>query len=360
VVFNNAIYGVPVSFPIVPGGVLWVHQDSLDAAGVGRPTSGADFKQILEKLKKPNQNFYGIGSFVANAAGTGGAYDLPWYAMMHQAPNNWRADAAGKLTKNFETPEYKAAISYLHDLVASGVFAPDATTNNVLSVRSAFQVRKYAFDVSGWLAAANQFWAAALSLKPPSTLGLVAPFGVNGGKGSFYTGQQLFGFSVLKKASDARIKELLGIMNFLAAPFGTTEQLLLNYGVEGTDFTFDSGGNPMLTTRGKTDTNSLWGYITAPPQVYYNPASPKQFATMMQTGEKAYVNVAVADPTGTLYSATNASKGPVISRTLLNGVGDILAGRRPLADYDGLLKDWKAAGGDQIRTEFEQALAAAK
>jgi hypothetical protein len=40
-------------------------------------------------------------------------------------------------------------------------------------------------------------------------------------------------------------------------------------------------------------------------------------------------------------------------------LGDIIAARRPLADYDQLLKDWAGNGGDQIRKELGEALAAA-
>ena len=38
-------------------------------------------------------------------------------------------------------------------------------------------------------------------------------------------------------------------------------------------------------------------------------------------------------------------------------MGDIIAGRRPFSDYDGLVQAWQAGGGNQIRTEFQQAIA---
>jgi hypothetical protein len=37
---------------------------------------------------------------------------------------------------------------------------------------------------------------------------------------------------------------------------------------------------------------------------------------------------------------------------------DIFYGRRPLGDFDQLVRDWRNDGGDQIRGEFEQAYAA--
>ncbi len=52
------------------------------------------------------------------------------------------------------------------------------------------------------------------------------------------------GIVTFKKASDERITELLGVLSYLAAPISTEEQLLLQYGVQGVDFTFDANGNP--------------------------------------------------------------------------------------------------------------------
>jgi putative aldouronate transport system substrate-binding protein len=40
-------------------------------------------------------------------------------------------------------------------------------------------------------------------------------------------------------------------------------------------------------------------------------------------------------------------------------VVDVIAGRRPIGDLDQLVKDWVNSGGNQIRSEYEQGLAAA-
>ena len=51
------------------------------------------------------------------------------------------------------------------------------------------------------------------------------------------------GYSVLKQASPDRIKEMLRILNWLAAPVGSQEYLLMNYGVKDTHWTPDDRGN---------------------------------------------------------------------------------------------------------------------
>ncbi len=357
VTYHNKIFGVPVSFPLVPGTVLWVHQEMLDAKGLGRPRSTDDFKSMLQTIRDPDAGVFGIGASVQGAETTSGAFDLGLYQMYFGAPNNWKRNADGTLMRSFETDEYKAAVGYARDLVGSGLYHPDSPTLNQVSVRTNFVARKYAFVNSGWLAAAIQYWKGANQQTPPGNVDVVTPFGSDGGKGSFYTGTQLFGWSLIKKASDARVKDLLRFFNFLAAPFGSQEYLLVNYGVQGKDFNFDDQGNPVLTSSGTANVNSLWTYIVQPPQVYYNATQPRDFATMMQNGAKAMIAVGVADPAAAFYSETHAAKGSVVNQDFLSAMGDIIAGRRPFSDYDGLVQAWQAGGGNQIRTEFQHAIA---
>ena len=84
----------------------------------------------------------------------------------------------------------------------------------------------------------------------------------------------------------------------MLAPFGSEEFLTINYGLKGVDYNIDDQGNPVQTAKGKVDApaSTVWGYVVAPSQVYYNTQNPKNFATMMQAGDKAMVAVGVDDP----------------------------------------------------------------
>jgi putative aldouronate transport system substrate-binding protein len=68
--------------------------------------------------------------------------------------------------------------------------------------------------------------------------------------------------------------------------------------------------------------------------------------------------VGVSDPTIGLYSPTNAARGNQINQTLMDGINEILRGNQPLTTFDQLVGDWRRAGGDQTRAEYEQAFAA--
>src|SRR6266851_637291 len=69
----------------------------------------------------PKANQFGIGAL---APGYGLVFDgrgeVPQLAMFG-APNNWGVDSSGKFTKDIETEQFKAALGYVRDLLASGV-----------------------------------------------------------------------------------------------------------------------------------------------------------------------------------------------------------------------------------------------
>ena len=82
------------------------------------------------------------------------------------------------------------------------------------------------------------------------------------------------------------------------------------------------------------------------------------FARVLQADQVTYIAAGQPDASLGLYSATDVARGPVIEQTFIDGVTDIVTARRPLTDFDGLVKDWQTGGGNQIRTEYQQALAA--
>jgi len=67
---------------------------------------------------------------------------------------------------------------------------------------------------------------------------------------------------------------------------------------------------------------------------------------------------AVTDPTFGQVSTTNFSKGFPLTQAIQDGITDIVVGRRPMSDYEGLVKDWQNNGGETIRKEYAESIAA--
>ncbi|MBV8083427.1 MAG: hypothetical protein JO247_01295 [Chloroflexi bacterium] len=352
---NGKLYMIPIE-RYAPGNVLIKNETfwNADFAPDYTPKNLDDFKRVLQTLNRPSEGRYAIESY------QGQAFDIIWYAERYGAPNNWALDASGKLTKNFETPEFKAAVGYVRDLVATGLYHPDTLNHNITQTQTDIETGKMALLVWSFGINWSQTWRVALQQKPPINLLMVKPFPAqDGGKVVHFLGAGTNAATVLKQAPPDRIKEMLRIMNFLAAPFGSQEDLLLTSGVKDTDYTLDDKGNPILTSRGNPDAYWVsWKYIASRPQVIYLPDIPNYMQTFVDA-EAAVLPYGVSDPTLGFTSDTAIGKGPAVNKALMDGVTDIIAGRRPLTDFDQLVKDWQAAGGNQMRSEYQQAIAAA-
>ena len=353
-IFDGKIFGVPV--PLRPYFWWhWVHQELLDQASLAQPTNAEELKRQLQQMTLPQQGQWGIGVEIGPQYAWGLFMGL-WPAIFG-APNNWASDANGNFTATFESPQYKAATAYARDLYAAGVFHPDSTQYNTLSARDAFQARKFAFRYDGL--EANGWLKPPLQLTPPNNIRMVRPFGAEGGPGSYWLGRPNFGYTVLPKTlSPERLKMLLRVMDYIAAPFGSEEDLLLRYGVKDVDYQLDPDGNPIVTDKGRAD-NVPWRNIVAPAPVLYVPGQPN-FPPPLQGDEAALAAVAVEDASVGYVSRTYASKGAAANRTIGEGLSDIVTGRRPMNDYDTIVKEWLDAVGTVAKNEYAQAYAAAQ
>jgi putative aldouronate transport system substrate-binding protein len=366
-VFDNKIYGVPVPTPY--GQFFWwplIHQELLDAQGLSQPKTPDEYKSLMVELTRPQQNQYGILS----QGGYQYSFDMNtgngWYPSMFGAPNLWAVDANGKFTNTWETDGYKQALAFSVDLYKAGVFHPLTYQLNVVTAAQEFEARHGALVVTGLN---PSFWdirgTPAEGLQPPSNVNLLTPPAVAGTRPQYYNGRPAFSIAFLKKAPEARIKMLLRLLDYIAAPFGSEEYLLINYGVKGRDWQPDEHGNPITTKDGQQDMGSIstgavsfLSTLTGRYQVLYS-AADSSFAKRIQDFQKILAPISVEDASIGLYSVTQASKGVALIQPFGDGITDIVTGRRPLSDLDGLVKDWRSAGGDASRTEYEKAYAAA-
>src|SRR5204863_8788307 len=83
--------------------------------------------------------------------------------------------------------------------------------------------------------------------------------------GANMLGPGKFGYTAIKKGSPDRVQELLRIIDFFAAPFGSEEYVMVRYGARDVDYKLDANGVPVQTDQGKVDLTVSWMYIGAPP-----------------------------------------------------------------------------------------------
>jgi putative aldouronate transport system substrate-binding protein len=357
-VLNSTIYGVPV--PRAPFlNAFLVRQDLVDQAGLQAPTSADDFKKYLVALTKAQQNQFGLASSGASGGSLAVSSQAPML-MIFGVPNNWSLDSSGKLVKDYETDQFKAAVSYARDLWAAGVYHPDSRTLTGTTLSTALR-GGHAVVASHSFGALIAQWSTLASENPDARLRVIHPFSADGKtKPIYHTGPSNFGISFIKKGTDDHTKLLLRVLNYIASPFGSQEYTLLNYGVEGTHYTRDANGVPQLTDKGRSEVLSTWKYITNNPQVLFSPDRSKDYATDIQSDEKAMGDVAISDPTLGYFSQTYSSQQALLDQAMNDGVNDIVVGRSQVSDLDGLVRDWRNNGGEKGRGEYQDAIASAK
>jgi putative aldouronate transport system substrate-binding protein len=354
-VVNNKIYAVPVARPPI-GTVMMYRKDLLDKAGVqmdNAPKNADDFKRILQAVNKPDQNQYAIA---ANQNNFFALTPNSAYSAIFRVPNNWRLDSSGKLTKDIETDEFKAAVGFSRDLWQAGLWHPN-TPQYGGTYNDDFMAGRFVFAPGVW-GQYVQLWDIEAIRVPEARLYPMHPFAADGGKPYYQAGSGQFGVTYMKQQSSPdRIKMLLRVANYFAAPFGSTEWLLNYFGVKDTDFKFNADGAPVLTDQGRLELTAVWRYVSSPAYALFSANRSQEFAQVSYAAEQAMISAMDVDPTLGLYSGTAASQGPLAQDAFMAGVSDIIQGRRPITDLDSLLSDWRSKAGDKMRGEFQDAIA---
>jgi putative aldouronate transport system substrate-binding protein len=355
---EGKIYGIPSARPPVGPVMMW-RPDLFEKAGIQMdkaPPNAEEFKRMLVALTKPNENQWGI------AVGQASYFGLTpnnAFTGIFRVPNNWKLDSSGKLVKDFESDEWKAAVGFARDLWAAGAYHPNTPIFGG-TFNDEFMAGRFAVAPGVW-GQYVQLWDILAIRNPNGRLYPMHPFAHDGGKAYYPAGSGNFGLTYIKQqASPERVKMLLRIANFFAAPFGSQEWLLNYFGVKEVDFNFNAAGAPVLTEQGRAELTATWRYVTSPAYALFSANRSQDFATISHAAEQAMISVMEPDPTIGLYSQTALNLGIIAQDELMAGVSQIVQGRRPIGDLTSLVGDWRTKAGDKMRTEFQQALEASK
>lgn len=340
-VFNGKLYGLPYPSDVI-NSVLFYRHDILSGLDVQvAPTDAEEFLALAEDVTDPSQNRWACNDIWNGVE------------LMYAVPPRWRLED-GHLVHRFETEEFRAALEYQARLFEAGVVHPDAVAGNVQQARQRFISGEVVFNADGaggWLSATRD----ASPSNPDYNQQAVPAFAADGGQPVIYKGTPSNLFTFLKRTDDtARIEEMLALANYFAAPFGTEEQMLLEYGYEGVHYERDDLGVPVFNEKGLTEVKRTYTWITRPPnvasQVQY-PSYVEDFCTWM-----ADVMPYATEPLFHTQQVPEPPEYGPISQPMEDLINDIARGRRSLNDLDGAVENWRASGGDRIRDYYADYL----
>jgi putative aldouronate transport system substrate-binding protein len=354
---KGKLYGVP-RLSLAIGPALLYRQDWAEKLGAPAPKNADDILALFTALTKNDPDGNSKPDTWA-LGGQGADWSMPFIRGMFRVPNGWRLNPDGTLTNQIETDEFKQAIAFARKLSEAGVYHPDAATFNKTQATQALIAGK----IGGYADALTQLNGdirtrfEAKKLNPAANLSALVPPGFDGGKGVTYNGTGFGSLAAIpaKQGKDPeRTKELLRILDYFSAPFGSEEYNFLNFGIDGVDATVQPDGTRILSDRGLAEIGEL-GTVVVPPPVFYFPTDPGD-AQFMQTAAAQIAALGIDNPALTAFSPTNAAKSGELNQLGTDRITALITGRDPLTALDQYIKDWKARGGDQIRTELQQDL----
>lgn len=346
-VFNGGIYLLPIQRFALNRCYL-VRADVAVKAGVNpTPASGEELLETLRGLSNLKQNRWATAHVF-------GLLDL--VNEMRGTPNKW-AVHDGKFTKDYESEQFKESLGIVAKAWADNLIHPIAFEANFsLKIQALFNSGAAPFfpGVASWAGNAS---LAKLADPAADTVSIpVMKWDGSGPAGRWLNSGAPY-LTAVKKGSAERVAEILRVINWFAAPWGTQENLLFRNGVKDHDYTVGSDGAFTQTDAGKAENPAGLIYAGSAPLVHYS-AFP-QIAKAEYDSEALGMRTAVALPTVGLVSDTDQNKGAALTKQMKDLQADIIQGRKPLSAWDDGVRTWKTNGGDTIRAEYEEALAQA-
>lgn len=338
--WEGKLYGIP-SFVTGQafGGVLYFRKDVFDAKGIdpAEVKTADDLYHLGAELTAPKANVW--------------AFDVLWLMLqqIYNVPSGGFFVQDGKVHSAFDAPQTVSALEFAYKLAKSGYVHPDALANDTSNATQRFYSGKELVQpggTGGWNVMDAQSGRAA---NPAYVRGAFPLFAFDGSTPTIALGPSTSEISYLNKSlSSSQIEECLRIADYLAAPFGSYEYTLINYGVEGADWTMGATG-PTYTGTGQKEANEqTYQFLASPQSVVSNPgyASITQAycawsaAAVKYAYKPAFWNMNVTVPSRYSSVSTAQEVNDIITQ--------VTCGTKTVGDFQAALKSWKSSGGDAM------------
>jgi putative aldouronate transport system substrate-binding protein len=347
-IFGGKLRGLPQPAPYVTGIVPLYREDIFAKEGYDVPTSAADFLALAKEATSAKAKRWFC-------------QDMKWTAFNSfgvlsgsEKPLGWNL-VDGKLVYRIETDAYLEALEWTRKLFAAGVVHPDARLGKSSATDpgpkfAAGEFLVYNQNISQWYSRT----AEQATQNPDFACGGMDIFGHDGGDPHLWAEEPagIFAF-VNKKASSSVIRDVLAVANTTAAPYGTKEYMLTNYGVEGTHYTVKNGV-PVKNAKVNQDVITAFVMVASPAATTAHPDFPDVAKDQVEWQQRMGAHTKKSSFWG--MTITEPSRWTNLSNDFEQLEDDIVRGRKKIGDMQQAVADWKSKGGDKLRDWYKKIL----
>ncbi|MFF7951655.1 extracellular solute-binding protein [Streptomyces griseorubiginosus] len=343
-IFGGALRGIPMPSATASWIVPFYRKDIFDKKGYTVPKSADEFLAWAKDVTSPKAKVWACGDMNWTAWGV--------FSVRGSGTAGWNIGDDGKLTYRIEQPEYLEALEWTRKLFAAGVVHPDdkARTGQAGQRFTSGQILVYNDDMSSWYGKTAEQAAS----NPEFRIEGMDIFGADGGHPTLWASQPAGIWSMIRKgASKATIENALAAADFSAAPYGTKERMLVDYGVEGTHYTVKNGV-PVKNDLGNSEVVNAWVMLAAPAAYFAHPDFPEvaRKQTEWQQRMGAYMKKSSTFGMNIVEPTRYANLSSQFEQLEI----DYVRGNRKLSDVQAAISTWKSSGGDKLRDWYKELI----
>ncbi|MFH8939106.1 extracellular solute-binding protein [Streptomyces griseosporeus] len=345
--FGGKLRGLPMPTPSAPSMVPLYRQDIFAKEGYELPESCDEFMALAKEITNARAKRWAC-------------LDMKWTAFQafgvlsgSEKPLGWNL-VDGKLVNRIETEEFLEALEWSRKLFAAGVVHPDSKLGkNAPDPGPKFAAGEFLIYPNN----ISQWWgrtAEQATQNPEFKIWGMDVWGHDGGNPTLWAEQPagIFAF-VSKKASESVIRDVLAVANVTAAPYGTKEYMMTNYGVEGTHYTVKDGV-PTKTDQGNIEVMNAYVMVASPAATIAHPDFPDVAKGQVEWQQRMGAFTRKSSFWG--MQITEPARYTNLSNDVEQLEDDIVRGRKKISDMQQFVSDWKSKGGDKLRDWYKKVL----
>jgi putative aldouronate transport system substrate-binding protein len=338
--WGDKIYGIPcVSSGGAVAGAVFHRRDILESKGItaDQVRSADDLMNIGKELTDAKSGVWAFGDVWT--------YLFPYWNL----PYKWAVEN-GKLVNKYEMPALLDALDWHYRLANSGYVHPDTLAGDTANMSTRFYAGKELIQGGGMGAWVLSDYQSGIAANPNYRRGAFNAFAADGrSTPKIFLGASASMISYLNaNLKQAQIEELLSVANYLAAPYGSAEYTMANFGVEGVHYTWQNGV-PTYTDEGKKDVQTTtYPFLASPRSVISNPGGDvvtRDYAGWLAANVKALTKPVFWDMNISMPQwAATADAAQAVEDT----IKDCYHGKKKVADVQAAIANWKSSGGDRL------------
>jgi len=368
---NGKVYGIPRysnPYPVTP----IIRKDWLDKLGMEVPTNYEELEKVAIAFTKedPDGNgkadTYGvaIGENINPSFNMGTYWDFnAWY---HQNDD-------GDFIPGIISDGRKDLVQFFANLYKEGAMTKDFAVLDWASTNNEFYSGKAGVFVGGVSGMSQEYFDGLLSINPDAKLVAIPPFEAPDKSKGFTMGSGNSGILALNAnlaEDEGKIYRALELVDFGKTYFPAEEKNPQNadfdfyLGKEGTGYNMENGLPVQVPTFSSEGLSPSTYFLDNREQVpedakityadsYTLPELKEMTASLQEMFETSELYV---DPSHGVLSPTNQEKGTDLFQFLINEQSKMIAGQRPISDWDALVKEYLAKGGEAIIKETNEGI----